>query len=183
MFHRHKDGDAGERKYRKRGTGKERDEKKKKKHRPASELYSWILALSGSSLITLGCSLKLSGNGLCYTKKGIITLFSSFFSDKHTPYVGARGHIHTHWIQHAHTLFQSVVLPYTHWVSQALCGCESLSVALALLLHARGLVNYLPKRTQSSGGKGGEGDVPVFEGTWSLQHSVEWQYIHALILG
>lgn len=57
--------------------------------------------------------------------------------------------------------------------TQALCGCESLSVALVLSLHARGLVNYLPKRTQSSGGKGGEGDVPVFEGTWSLQHSVE----------
>lgn len=72
---------------------------------------------------------------------------------------------------------------YTQWVSQALCGCELLSVVLILSLHARGLVNYLPKRTQSSGGKGGEGDVPVFEATWSLQHSVEWQYIHALILG
>lgn len=56
-----------------RGRGKEReremDEKKKKEHRPSSELYSWSLALSGSSLITPGCSLKLSENGLCYTKK------------------------------------------------------------------------------------------------------------------
>jgi len=103
-------------KERERGIEKERDEKRKREHRPSSELYSESLALSGSSLITPGCSLKLSGSGLCYTKKGIITLFSSSFSDKHTLHIGARGHIQAHIHTHINinTLSSSLFFCHTH---------------------------------------------------------------------
>lgn len=112
---------------RERSIEKERDEKKKKEHRPFSELYSWSLALSGSSLITPGCSLKLSGNGLCYTKKGIITLFSSSVSDKHPLRVGARGHIHAHTAAciNIHILFPSLLFCHTHTEWAKLCVAAS----------------------------------------------------------
>lgn len=169
---------------RERSVEKERDEKKKKEHRPFSELYSWSLALSGSSLITPGCSLKLSGNGLCYTKKGIITLFSSSFSDKHTPRVGARGHMrahtHTHTCahKHTHTLFQSVVFaihtlsePSFVWLRVAECGARSLAAC-------QGTRQLSPQTHPVLEGKRRWGRRPCFWGNLEFA-TFSWVTIHS----
>lgn len=89
-----------------------------------------------------------------------------------------RTHPRTHTRTHIDTLSSSQLFWHTHRVSRALCGCESLSVVLVLSLHARGLVNYLPKRTQSSGGKRRWGRRPCFWGNLEFA-TFSWVTIHS----
>lgn len=85
--------------------------------------------------------------------------------------------------KHTHALSQSVVfaetLAYMHCErAWALCDCELLSVALVPSLHAKGLVNYLPKRTESSGGKRRWGRRPCFWGNLEFA-TFTWVTIHS----
>lgn len=168
----HRDGEAEERKERDRCIEKERDEKKKKEHRPSSELYSWSLALSGSSLITPRCSLKLSGNGLCYTKKGIIILFSSF-SDKHTHMRTRTHHIHTFIVCcfDIHTDVHTVSEPSFVWLWVAECGAHSLATC-------QGTRQLSPQTHPVLGGKRRWGRRPCFWGNLEFA-TFSWVTIHS----